>query len=195
MAETSEGKDTMNKRPDHYFCSILKDAPLLSRHCLNARKEIRLAKTTAFRMAKAFVSLTGSDPNWLLDHLPSQFRERRDGIDAWLAELFAPYAIIDDYRDLLRAVSDGMKLKDYLRSSPVVFLGRRTKKAPSGSVKLPDAPDRELPLADQVVALKRQNEEFRRALHEERRLRIDAERRVAKLERACERLASVMAQG
>lgn len=116
----------MEKRFDHWFKEFEADGAKLGRHVALSIKEMRLAKASAYRMAKGYVALIRDFHNEFVEFLTASSVT----IDEWLEKWFVPLDRIgEDYRELLVAVENGMTLKAYHSTTPAVFVGQLRQSA------------------------------------------------------------------
>lgn len=145
------GDNTMKteKRFDQKIQRQLDDSPLLFRHATKGAKEVKLARSTAYRMAKNYSDMQLSDHNELLQFVTSikKYAKSKDPIGDWLQDDFASLAMIgEDVHGLLKAIDQGMTLRQYLAETPALFLNdqkrSRAKAVASESVFRGPIPER-----------------------------------------------------
>lgn len=105
-------------------------------------KNFRNAKRHAYRTAKAYIEMQGSDPNRLREMIRDMVGPGPDPVNRFIEKTFAPLTSIgEDFSELITAIHEGMTEKEYLAKSPAAFLGSKRKSVkPEGDTPLPPPP-------------------------------------------------------
>lgn len=182
-------------RIDHQLASFEQDREMLRKHVGHELKSRRLAKTAAYRMAKEYVAMQSSDHNRLVDIIKSTHGKEPDPIAAWLDESFAPLGSIgEDHAELLKAVHRGMTLKQYLASTPAVFLNDKKRKASAsnGVAPVPSEPSPTLPIDEQNEVLRNRCRALEARVRELTSRDATSQRRIAILEKTIKQLQKTL---
>ena len=180
------------KRFDHHFRRFEQEGSLLQRHVEKGVKELRLAKATGYRMAKAFIEM---EANWHNELLVMARSEGKD-IEEWVADWFRPLtALGEEHSALLRAIQQGMTLQQYECTLPRVFIAKHrreetAKKDVSGGV--PREPSESLTIEDAMKQWRARAKSLELQLREEHRKRVELEREVLGLKKIVIRLRKTL---
>lgn len=163
----------------------------------NGLAQFREAKTHAYRMAEDYLQMLQQlQPN-LRDFVQKQGFRSKGCVDKYLEKWFAPMASMgDDWRELVHAVQEGMTQKQYLASGASVYCSKAKRKSDAATLsrraRRQPEPDESMPVEHQVeywktqaTAVKAENRDLRSRLHK-------ANNRIARLERAIERLHKII---
>jgi len=181
--------ESEKKRFDDYYKEFVDDSKLLSAHTQQSLKEFRLAKTCAYRMATNYLAMLQQHHT----ELRAQAKTTGQTLDEWLMQSFQPLTIVgENYRELVAAVQDGMRLRQYLAETPGIFLRRKQsckKKMDAIAKPLPVEPKPTLSAKDTIVMLRTrsdvavtQNVDLRLELRRAQRTIAQQDRLIRKLQ-------------
>ena len=140
--------------------NLEQNAQMLLRASGGAMRNLRLVRASAYRMAVDLVEIRDKHLRELQAEILARWPTEKDGVDKWIAEEFRPFiALGGDPYELFRCVSDGMSLKDYLRSPLAMPLNKKLRATCSTDrlVEMhepPPAPTPDLTLAEQLASWK-----------------------------------------
>ncbi|MHC4621863.1 MAG: hypothetical protein ACYTEQ_29340 [Planctomycetota bacterium] len=184
-----------DKRVDHHFRDFEEEREKANRNANAGIKNVRLAKAAFYRMAQSYIAMQQKDHNRLLELIRSEYGDKPEAIDQWLEASFQGLrAVGGDPYELIKAIQGGMTQRQYLTSTPGIFLDKKKRGSRPMVVEhpLPSDPPEELPLDEQVKQLRIRNEALERQLKEERKARRQAEHSLAKVETEVRRLQRIM---
>lgn len=194
----------LNKTIGARISEIILDAENLTKHLRSALKGVRLAKVTAYRMAKRHCECLS--PDCIEDYkaeLTLAFPKSDDVFSAFIERHFASIRLMSEcpYR-LIKAVKEGMTLKAYLATSPNAWLANKrvaataTSKSPVKSVEIEPVSAvivEKMSDADQATFWRRRAEALAQEVNEQKRRIADLERAQAHMERALKQLENAIA--
>lgn len=180
--------------PDRLFRECVTRAATASRFTMAAMRNRDRVRRELYRVAAAFQLLTRGHHAWLLGQA-----ERVGGIETLLDGWFRSLAQFgEDYRELLRDVSEGMTEKQYLASTAGSFCRRKRVddlvRRPRADLGPPPQIDPTLPVDQRVALLDDENRSLRQQLKTERKENNEFRRIVARQEKRIEELESKLNQ-